>query len=58
VKPIHIQLSNKRGVVVVLEQLRNQCFREFIFVEDYERIPSVRPSNQFRIFGSIKETVE
>lgn len=53
---VHIKLTNERGVVVVLEQFRNKCLCELIFVKNNERVAAVRPANEFGVLAIVKET--
>ena len=49
-EPIHVQLANKGGVIVVLEQFRDEGFGKLVLVKDNERVAIVRPSYQICVF--------
>ena len=46
---VHVELSNEGGVIVVFEQLGNQCSGEFVLVEDDERVSFVGPSDKIGV---------
>ena len=46
---IHIQLSDKRSIVVMFEELWNQGFRKLVLVKDDEGVAVVGPANEFSI---------
>ena len=55
VEPVHIELSDKGSIVVVFEQLRNQCLCELILIEDDERVAVVSPANEVSVFAVVEK---
>lgn len=56
VEPVHVQLTDKRCVVVVLKKLQDQDFCELILVQHDKRVAVIRPSDQIGVLGLIQET--
>lgn len=54
---VHVQLANEGRIVVVLEQLGDERFREFILVEDDERITIVGPADEISIPAIFEKAV-
>lgn len=57
-EPIHIELSNEGGIVVVLEQLGDQGLREFILIQYDEAIALLRPSDQVLVLSFFEEAAK
>lgn len=58
VEPVHVQLTDKRCVVVVLKKLQDQDFCELILVQHDKRVAVIRPSDQIGVLGLIQETAQ
>ena len=55
VEPVHIELSDKGSIVVVFEQLRNQCLCELILIEDDERVAVGSPANEVSVLAIVEK---
>lgn len=54
-KSVHVELPYEGGVIVVLEQFWYQCLGKFVFVDDYEGISTLRPSDEVGIARLVKK---
>lgn len=53
---VHVQLTNKRSIVIVLEEFGNQSLGEFVFVQHDEGISVIGPSYKIGIFRLVEKT--
>lgn len=53
---VHVQLSDKGGIIVMLEKFGDKLLRKFVFIFHDERIAIIRPPDEVGVLPIIQET--